>query len=131
MALLLGFSSQATSVTIITHPSVKEQTLTPAQLRRIFTMRQTRWQNNLPIVVFTLPSKHSVHQRFAKESLKLFPYQLDMIWNKLTFSGLGVAPQKIKTQTQLLQAVQATPGAIGYVESGKEADDVLVIRIKK
>lgn len=94
-------------------------------------MRQTRWQDNSPIIVFTLPKKHPTHIRFSKDTLNIFPYQLDLIWNKLTFSGLGVAPHKVSTQQALIEAVERTPGAIGYIVNSEEAENVHVIHIAK
>jgi len=93
-------------------------------------MRQIRWPNNDPIVVFVLPSDHSVHKVFSKNMLHIFPYQLDRIWNKLTFSGLGVAPRIVQSQTALIHAVSITRGAVGYVEiMDKEKKHVNVIQI--
>ena len=79
-------------------------------------MRQLRWPNGVAITVFVLPSQHPLHQRFSKEKLGIFPYQLDSIWQKLSFSGLGATPIVVQTPQDLLQAVSMTPGAIGYAE---------------
>jgi hypothetical protein len=92
-------------------------------------MRQLRWENNTPIVVFVLPSQHVIHKNFSKNILNIFPYKLDRIWNKLTFSGLGVAPTIVQSQEALLKAVSATPGAIGYVDDLSKDNDVNVISI--
>ncbi|GAA5132518.1 hypothetical protein [Thalassotalea piscium] len=123
----LSLSLQA--VEVIAHPSVNVASLTTSQLRRIYSMRQVKWSNGVPIVVFVLPSKSITHQNFCKESLKVFPYQLDRIWNKLTFSGLGVAPTVVETSTELLLAVKRTPGAIGYIESIIKEEEINVITI--
>lgn len=92
-------------------------------------MRQLRWVDDTPIVVYVLPSKHAVHNKFSKNVLKLFPYQLDRIWNRLTFSGLGDAPRVVKSQTELIIHVMNTPGAIGYAEIIDNEADVNVINI--
>lgn len=121
---------KAHSMYVISHPSVEVKSLSSSQLRRIYSMRQIRWPNNDTIVVFVLPSQHSTHKTFSKDILRIFPYQLDRIWNKLTFSGLGVAPRIVNSQAELLQAVMKTPGAIGYVEIlDKEKQHVNVIKI--
>ncbi|MEM5555291.1 substrate-binding domain-containing protein [Pseudocolwellia sp. AS88] len=126
--VLVSFRSE--SIHVISHYSVEVKTLSSSQLRRIYSMRQLRWSNNEPIVVFVLPSQHAVHKTFSKETLHIFPYQLDRIWNKLTFSGLGVAPRIVQSQAELLQAVSTTPGAIGYVEvMDKEKQHVNVINV--
>lgn len=82
-------------------------------------MRQLYWSDNSAIIVFVLPSQHDLHQRFAKEILQIFPYQLNRIWHKLTYSGLGVPPTVVASQQELIQAVINTPGSIGYIDNEK------------
>lgn len=60
----------------------------------------------------------------------MFPYQLDRIWNKLTYSGLGVAPITVNSPQELLDAVKKTPGAIGYVEKIMDEELVRVAKIE-
>jgi ABC-type phosphate transport system substrate-binding protein len=110
-------TSQVSAIEIVTHYQVSDRNLTKSQLRRIYTMRQLRWSDNVAITVFVLPTQHDLHQRFAKEHLQIFPYQLNRIWHKLTYSGLGVAPTIVKTEQELFQAVINTPGAIGYINT--------------
>lgn len=119
---------------IVTHPEVIDNNLTKSQLRRIYTMRQVNWSDNSAITVFVLPSQHVLHQRFAKERLQIFPYQLNRIWHKLTYSGLGVAPTTVQSEEELIQAVIKTPGAIGYIDTpslqkliAKEKDDKVTL----
>ena len=130
LILLSSISSTACAVEVILHPSINEPILTTSQLRRIYTMRQVQWPDGRLITVFVLPRQHPLHLRFSKERLQMFPYQLDRIWNKLTYSGLGVAPITVNTPEELLNAVKQTPGAIGYVEKVKDEEAVNVIEIK-
>jgi len=123
-------SNTALGVTVISHQSVDVKSLTTSQLRRIYTMRQLQWMNNVGIKVYVLPNNHFIHKRFCKENLRIFPYQLDRIWNKLTFSGLGVAPTVVKNQAELLKIVSTTPGAIGYIDNVNKEGNVNVIEIK-
>lgn len=125
------FSSTANAVEVIVHSSVSERNITISQLRRIYTMRQTQWSDGHHIVVFVLPKQHALHRRFSKERLQIFPYQLERIWNKLTYSGLGVAPIIINTPEALIDIVMKTPGAIGYTETIVDKGLVNVINIEK
>ncbi|WP_286264948.1 hypothetical protein [Thalassotalea atypica] len=117
----------------IVNTSVKKQEFTKLELRRIFSRKQPLWPNGQPIVVFVLPSKNELHQRFSKEVLKIFPYQLDRIWNKLTYSGIGTGPVVVDNPKQLVEAVSSTPGAIGYGEGSSiaEKENVHVVSISK
>jgi ABC-type phosphate transport system substrate-binding protein len=125
----LLFSPQAYAINVISNVTADTTSLSVTQLRRIYSMRQVHWQNGTPIVVYVLASKNTLHQTFCKEKLRLFPYQLDRIWQKLTFSGYGVAPIEVATQQALIEAVKSTKGAIGYVENLSEVKDVNVIKI--
>lgn len=118
------------AVEVIMHPTVSESALSTSQLRRIYTMRKIQWADGQRIIVYVLPRQHTLHARFSKERLQMFPYQLDRIWNKLTYSGLGVAPIIVNTPEDLLDAVSKTPGAIGYVGSVKSMEAVNVVKIK-
>lgn len=89
------------------------------------------WPNGQAIKVFVLPSKNNLHQRFSKEILKIFPYQLDRIWNKLTYSGIGIAPTVVDSPEELLKAVISTPGAVGYGEGVTDKGEIYVISIKE
>lgn len=128
MALSGCFSAH--SINIITNPSVKLYSLTTAQLRRIYSMRQTQWPDHQAIVVFVLPSKHPFHRDFSKKVLHMFPYQLDRIWNKLTYSGVGSAPIVVNSPEELIKAVSHTVGAIGYAENDIKNSQVHIVSIK-
>lgn len=131
ICILFCFSASTSGVEVIAHKAVAQKSLSVAQLRRIYTMRQVRWPDKTPIKVFVLPSNHALHQQFTQSTLNILPYKLDRIWNKLTFSGLGVAPTIVATPELLLKAVSATPGALGYVEKVTKEDIVNVIQISQ
>ena len=118
------------AVVIISHPAIETKQLSTSQLRRIYTMRQTTWAAGQAIVVYTLPSSHPDHQAFTKQELKIFPYQLDKMWIKLTFSGLAKPPIKVDTMEELIIAVKSTPGAIGYVNQNASLDGLNVIAME-
>lgn len=44
----------------------------------------------------------------------MFPYQLERIWNQITYSGQGDSPVIVGSQQALIEAVYDTPGAVGY-----------------
>lgn len=127
--VILLFSPQVNAIQIISNITADTSSLSVTQLRRIYSMRQVHWQNGIPIVVYVLASKNPLHQKFCREKLRLFPYQLDRIWHKLTFSGYGVAPIEVANESELIQAIKSTKGAIGYVENLSEVKDVNIIKI--
>lgn len=132
--LLIFFSitevcSQPSQVQLITHSSVVIASMDKDQVRRIFTMYQTNWSDSQPIVVFVLASHNSTHQFFSREILGLFPYQLDRIWNKLIYSGLGEGPTKVYSEEEMLQKIEQQPGSIGYVMSVAIPSDINIVTL--
>lgn len=118
-----------TAVTVLAHSSVPLQSLSQAQLRNIFTLRQTQWPDGSPINVIVLPDTDVIHQRFSREQLKLFPYQLSSIWDKHSFSGTGARPVQADNSAAMLKILRSTPGAIGYVGQFTAESDLKEVRI--
>ncbi len=114
---------QTLSVNIIVNTSVETTSLTTAQLRKLFSMRQTNWPNGQEVVVFVLNSDHPTHKALCRTILKMFPYQMEKLWNKLAFSGVSDRPIEVESEAQLLERVRNTPGAIGYTSLPIQSDD--------
>ena len=119
------------AVEVITHRGLDVDALSTTQLRRIYSMRQSVWPSGEAIVVYVLPSEHQVHKVFSREVLKIFPYQLDRIWNKLVFSGVGKKPIVVDSPEALLEAVKSTPGAIGYAPILDSQESISVVKINQ
>lgn len=117
----------AYAVELVTHAEVTESRLTTSQLRAIFSMRQTRWSDGQPIQVFVLPSDDPLHASFTRQFLKMFPYQLDAIWNRQRYSGIGSTPVIVNSATELQQLLLQTPGAIGYMPQELLSDGLKVV----
>lgn len=111
----LPVKSQTAQVKIIAHIGVPLDALSAGQLRRIFSMRQTSWPDQQRIVVYVLNNEHGIHPSFSKHILGMFPYQLERIWNKLVYSGLGNKPIKVNNEQEMVEKIRQQPGAIGYV----------------
>lgn len=100
---------------VIVSQDVKEQALNRNFLLAVFSMRVTQWPDGRPIRVFVLPDRHSLHDLFVKEYLKVFPYQLRNNWDRQVYTGTGSEPEQVDTMDEMYQKVSQTDGAIGYV----------------
>ena len=94
-------------------------------------MRQPKWPDGQGMKVFVLNSKHQTHIAFCKSLLKMFPYQLEQFWNKLTYSGLGDPPIVVANMEEMLMRVRQTPGAIGYVYEDMQTNGVGKIKVSE
>lgn len=91
------------------------QHLSPATVREIFFMRLNSWPDGSRIHVFVLPDDNPLHFRFAKEILGVYPFQLRSAWDRMVYSGTGVAPTTVETLGEMRMRVESTPGGIGYI----------------
>lgn len=116
-----GVAEPVSDIEVIVNPGVQNESLPIGRLRVIFSMRVTRWTDSQPIRVFVLPGNHPLHQQFVKSVLKLFPHQLQSAWDRMVYSGTGVAPTVVASVAEMRSKIASTPGAIGYID--KRGDD--------
>jgi len=115
---------------VVVHSSVPADSLSQSQLRNIFTLRQTQWPDGSPVKIIVLTDNSPIHQRFCREQLRLFPYQLNSIWDKRSFSGTGRRPQQVDNVAAMLALLRTEPGAIGYVEQYTAEPAIKEVRIE-
>ena len=126
VGLLLCLCDSANSVDLVINRDIDYETVSRNTLRSIFSMRTTQWPNGAPIRVFVMGDKTSQHADFSKQVLGVFPHQLRRAWNRQIYSGMGQAPIKVKTEAEMLQQIENTPGAIGYL-----SEDLINERVRK
>lgn len=129
---LLCTSALGTAIgdTLITHPGVDVQSLSQNEARLFVSMRLNQWPNGERLRVFVLPDNHPLHERVVKGILGLYPYQLRRVWDRQLFSGTGQAPVVVSTESELIDRVAKTPGALGYAESGSLNPSVRAVEVR-
>ncbi|GAC35601.1 hypothetical protein [Paraglaciecola polaris] len=135
-ALVMLFCANLTyaeqpQVQVIVNNNVNVTTLSESSVRWIFSMRQTTWQDGSAIKVYVLSKQTPAHQHFCKNVLSMFPYQLERMWNKLAYSGLGEKPILVSDSQEMLNMISQEPGAIGYVFSTSLPPGAHAVRIVK
>ena len=117
LLLCLGASHalRAQSVEIIVNPALESVTLDRDLLRAIFTMRLRAWPSGAPVRVFVLPDSDPVSDLFYREQLGMYSYVLRSAWDRMVYTGTGLAPTIVHSEKEMRDRVRATPGAIGYV----------------
>ncbi len=104
------------SPVLVYHPSVQIDNISKESLVRIYAMKQRNWADGSPVVVLILPKKNKTHKSFVNKFLKMHPHQLNRLWNRIIFSGVGLPPQEVSSEEDMLKKIAATPGSIGYIE---------------
>ena len=119
-------TARAGSVQIITSGGHADGALDRATVRAIFTVRVREWPDGVPVRVFVLPDSDPLHVEFCREQLGTFPYVLRASWDRLVYTGTGIAPEVVPNEKEMRRRVAMTRGAIGYVstpDAAPGADD--------
>jgi ABC-type phosphate transport system substrate-binding protein len=109
--------AHAGSVQIIVHPDQANSPINRTLLRAIFTMRLRQWPDGTPVHVFVLPDRDEATALFCREQLGTYPYVMRSTWDRMVFTGTGLAPTVVASEREMRERVRSTPGAIGYVSS--------------
>jgi hypothetical protein len=115
-------SALADSIQIIVNPAQAGAPIDRTLLRSIFTMRLRQWPDGTPVRVFVLPDRDEATALFCREQLGTYPYVMRSTWDRLVFTGTGLAPTVVGSEREMRERVRLTPGAIGYVHGDAISD---------
>jgi ABC-type phosphate transport system substrate-binding protein len=115
-------------VVIVANRSVAASQISEAQLREIFTGARSR-SNDGTRTVPVLLRGGPAHEVFLHNYVRDNPEQFRTRWRKAVFTGQGSMPKEFGSEGELLDYVEATPGAIGYVSRINEKTSVKVLRL--
>lgn len=129
LAMLCGADS-ARAVEIIVHPGVMTSEVSRPLARLIFGAKVTRWEDGAAIRVFVLPDESPVHQEMSKGILNVYPYQLRAAWDRIIYTGIGLAPIQVANESEMRKQVASVPGAIGYIGRVLNNDKVRALSVR-
>lgn len=119
LLLMLGGEASADGARLITSPEHDAAALDRTLVRAIFSGRLRQWPDGAPVRAFVMPDNSPEHARFCREVLGTYPYLLRNVWDRLVFTGTGIAPTTVDSEAEMRLRVQQTPGAIGYIGAGE------------
>jgi ABC-type phosphate transport system substrate-binding protein len=120
----------ASEVIVIVNSEVPDGSLSAADLKAVYLGKKTFWSGGLKIALDVL-SEGSVHEDFLKKSVGKTPEQFKNYWNQILYTGAGIPPTPFKTEKELVEHVQKTKGAIGYIDSATPHDGVKVLKVSE
>ena len=130
LAVLLpgtGVEGQESDFKVIVNNDVEATSLPAKQLSRIFLKKIKRWEDDSSITVYDLDSDVPARDAFSRGVHGKSVSAIKSFWQRMIFSGRDVAPDEASTEDIMIQRVAATPGAIGYVSSGKALPDTVKV----
>lgn len=118
----------AENTVVIVHKDSALDTISQRDLSAVYLYRK-KTVNNVRLKAVELyhdtETKTDFHRRITGKNLQ----QLKAYWSRLVFTGKGIPPYSLDSETRVVDYVSVTPNAIGYVRQSKVNDSVKVINV--
>jgi ABC-type phosphate transport system substrate-binding protein len=117
------------TVKLIANNSVRVNTLPKKAVADVFLKKTSSWEGGGSIVPVDNAAA-AVRDEFSRMVLGKATAAVKSYWNQQIFSGRNVPPVEKSSDEEVLAFVRGTPGAVGYVAAGTQADGVHVISVE-
>ncbi len=134
LPIFAGFLLLATSnlfagdIKVIANPSVRAESITSAEIKRVFLLERRTLKSGSPVTPVLLKSG-ATHQAFLQQYLDRSDDEVRTYYQGLVFTGKGSIPKQFSTDAEVVAYVARTPGAIGYVGSSAATEGVQVVSV--
>ncbi len=126
---VVGRSSTVDAVSdviVIAHPEVEGEGLRRSEITNIYLGKAKTWPKGGRVVIGALKTG-TAHATFTKRYTHKTTAQFAAFWKRLVFTGKGVHPRVLKSETAMVAFVRDTKNAIGYISPDTAHDGVTVI----
>jgi ABC-type phosphate transport system substrate-binding protein len=117
-------ASHRSELVVVAHPDARVSQLTRSELINIFMGRYRKLPSGLAAMPVDLGP---LREKFYRELVNKDMAEINSYWARLMFSGQASPPVHIETESELLEYVRRNPGAIGFVDSARVPDDLVVV----
>ncbi|MBU0996049.1 MAG: hypothetical protein KJ737_26435 [Proteobacteria bacterium] len=101
---------------LIGSPDIFESTLTKKEIRNIYLGKKKKWLNGHAIKL-TVNDTPEVQISFTSVYLQKTPAQFITFWKNMVFVGQGRFPKFFSNEKELIDYIQSTDGAIGFIST--------------
>jgi ABC-type phosphate transport system substrate-binding protein len=114
----ISAAAQTDGFIVVTHATNRTESLTQAELSRIFLRRDTHWVDGRPVLPVDQPRNSVVRSAFTKGVHGRTVGAVNSYWQQQIFSGGEIPPPERANDQAVLEFVRNNPAAIAYVRSG-------------
>ncbi len=129
LTVLMPVTASWAEVVVIGNHGVAETEVGDSTVRGIFLGKKTKWEDGQRIAVVTLKGGPT-HEAFLKAFMNKTSAQFSNFWKKAVFTGTGRPPQVFATESEVVQYVGVTEGAVGYIDATSLHEGVKVLSRK-
>jgi len=126
-SLLFAPMLACAGIAVIAGPSLPVAALTADQVGQVFLGRLKTLPDGSAISAVEQQEGSATREEFLDRVLGKNQQQLRSYWTRMVFTGKGQPPRTVGDDAEVIRAVLATPGTIGYVDSGAVTARVKVL----
>lgn len=130
MLLFVTSSKLLADVVIVSHPEFSIDSISAKEAKKIW-LGKTKQLAGVNLKPVDQPKGSAARDHFYKTIVRKNEKQLKAYWAKIVFSGKGNPPKTLDSDADVINWVNSTPGAFGYVDSTAVSDSVKVLMISK
>ena len=129
-SLLVGGTAGAQDFKVVVNDTNTLTSVSAKQLSRIFLKRTAKWPTGVPAVPIDQAASTDVRGEFSSAVHGRNLSAIKAYWQRMIFSVHAVPPIAMASDNEILAAVRADPGAVGYVTVDTSiVDGVKVIEV--
>lgn len=117
LAFFHGVSVAQAQLSVIVNEKGPQVNMTTMDLKKVFKGEKQRWSDGTAIKIAMIKTNLPVGTETAKKVYNMTSDEVSKLWLGLVFSGQAKAPVFFVSESELLNFVQNTPGAIGIVST--------------
>ncbi|MEO8845470.1 MAG: hypothetical protein ABI591_24440 [Kofleriaceae bacterium] len=129
IALTVRASAEPSGLRVIINAKSSTAKLDKRFVADAFLKKRTHWDDDVAIQPIDLGQKSNVREHFCHDVLDRDVASVRRYWAQLVFSGRGVPPPEVGSESEVVKYVAGHVGAIGYVSASTELKGVKVLEI--
>lgn len=116
-------------VVVIANPSVAAANISKADLRDVFTGASSSLRSGTQVTPVLL-RQGAVNDEFLSLYIGKSDSGFRAGWRSILFSGQGIMPKTMDSETAVVEYVAHNPGAIAYIGRGTAHDGVKILAVR-
>lgn len=111
---------------VITQNSQIAKTVNTDILKKVLTGKKVYWDNGLRVKICHLTTNSKEFKEFLAKNLHMSSDQYLNLWRRKLFSGRGLPPKQVNSESLVLDCVKKNSSAIGIIFSKIKTDLQLI-----
>jgi len=117
------------AIAIITHLKNKTDSITRAELTRMFLKQQTVWPDGARCIPIDQRGDSAIRSAFSKLVLRRSVYEVKRYWMQETMTGDAKPPVSLESAATVKKYVQRLAGSVAYIYEDEVDDTVKVVHV--